>query len=119
MLGNPAVYNPHDVDGLKMDFPAGRLHAQERALMRSVICLEGRDEIVVGDLPMDFGTEIGKRPAERMVKDAHAVFVGATVRLWGVVDEIVGEKLLEQIEIPAALNFFRIAADDSHRGFRR
>jgi hypothetical protein len=65
---------------------------------------------------MDFGAEIGERGAERVVKEPNAVFIRSGVRLGRMVDKVIGEELLEDVEITTALHFFGIAADDSFCG---
>jgi len=65
---------------------------------------------------MDLGVEIGERGAEGVVKEPYAVFIRSGVRLGRMVDEVVGEELLEDVEIPTALHFFGIAPDDSFCG---
>nr|WP_257453701.1 hypothetical protein [Archangium lipolyticum] len=41
MLGELAVAHAHGIDGLEMSLPAGRRHAQEGSLVRSVVRLVG------------------------------------------------------------------------------
>jgi len=80
--------------------------------MCPVIGLERGDEFAIRRLPMNVCVEIGKRSSECMVKTPSSGLVGSTIRLRCVVHEIVGEKFLEDLEIPTALHFFSIAADD-------
>ena len=65
---------------------------------------------------MDFRAEIGEGSAKGVVKDPDAVFIWSGVWLGRVVNEVVSEKLFEELEVPAALYFFGIAADDRFRG---
>ena len=50
------------------------------------------------------------------VELSYARFVGSRARLQCVVDEIVGEQLLENIDVSPPLDLFGISA---HNGFRR
>lgn len=63
--------------------------------------------------------EIGESGTERMLQASCAVFVGSAVRLGRVVEEVVGEDFLEDVEVPTALHFFGVPADDRFRGFAR
>jgi hypothetical protein len=60
MLGDLPVVHAHGVHALEVDLPTGRRHAQERPLVRSVIGLEGRDDLTIGGLPMDDRVEVGE-----------------------------------------------------------
>jgi hypothetical protein len=72
----------------------------------------GADQIAVGALPMNFGREIGKGLAQPFIEREHTGFVARAAGLGRVVEEIVGEELIEQFPISAALHFLGIAADD-------
>ena len=85
-------------------------------MVRSVIRFVSRHQLPVGGLPMDLGVEIGERGAEGVVQEPDAVFIRSCVRLGRMVDEVVGEEVLEDLEITTALHFFGIAADDSFCG---
>src|SRR6266571_6349935 len=115
MLGDLAVMHSHDVDGFKMDASTGRRHTQECSLVSPVVRLVSRHDLPVGDLPMDFCVEIGKCGTKGVVEAPDAAFIRSGVWLGRMVNEVVSEELLEDVEVPAALHFFGIAADDSFR----
>ena len=118
MLGDLAVVHSHDVDGFKMDSLTSRLHTEECSLVRSVIGLVSRNEFPIGDLPMDLCVEIGERGTKGVVKAPDAVFIRCGVWLGGMVNEVVSKEVLEDVEIPTALHFFGIAADDGFGSVR-
>ena len=117
MLGDLAVAHAHDVDGLELNFAACRRHAEKFSQVRPVVSLVGRHPVAIGKLPMDFGVEVGESGAEDFVQLSRAGLVGRAARLRRVVEEIVGEELIEHVEISAALHFFGIAADNRLCGF--
>jgi hypothetical protein len=51
---------------------------------------------------MDLCVEIGKCGAKCVIKTPDAVFVRRGVWLWGMVNEVVSEEILEDIEVPTA-----------------
>src|SRR3954469_1195451 len=114
-----AVAHLHDIDGLEMNRPAGGRHAKERSLVGAVVGLERRHPIPVGNLPMDDGMKVGKGGSQRPVEFARACLVGRASRLRRVVEEVLGEKLLKDFEIPAALDLFGVPANDRFRGLAR
>jgi len=116
MLGDLAVVHPHNVDGFKVDFLTGRRHPQECSLVGSMIRLVSRHELSVGNLPVDLRVEIGECSTKGVVKTPDAIFIGSGAWLWGMVNEVVSEEFLEDVEVPTALHFFGIPADDSFRG---
>jgi hypothetical protein len=63
--------------------------------------------------------KVGEGGAKSAVENPHTVLVGSGVRLGRVVGEVVSEEFLEDIEVPTALNFFGVPADDGLRGFAR
>jgi hypothetical protein len=65
---------------------------------------------------VDFGMEIGECGTKGAVEASDAIFIRSGVWLWGMVNEVVSEELLEDIEVPTALHFFGIASDDHFRG---
>ena len=117
MLGDLAVAHPHDIDGLELNFAAGRRHAEEFSPVCPVIGLVGRHAVAIGNLPMDVGVKVGKRRAENFVELPRTVLIGRASRLRRVIEKIVGEQFVEHGEIPAALHLLGVAADDSLRGF--
>src|SRR6266404_618417 len=118
MLGDFAVMYSHDVDRFKMDSSTCRRHTQEGSLVRSVIGLVSRYEFSVGRLPMDFCMEIRERGTKCAVKASDAVFIRCGVWLGRMVNEVVSKEFLKDVEIPTALHFFGIAADDRFRAVR-
>jgi hypothetical protein len=111
MLGDLPVVHPHGVHSFEVDLPAGRRYAQERSLVRPMIGLEGRHDLAIGGLPMDDGVEVGEGLPKGLVEAARAGLVRRHVGLGRIVDEVVGEQLLEYVEIALALHFFGIPAD--------
>src|SRR5215831_20111926 len=119
MIGDLAVMHSHDIRSFKVDSSAGRLNTQECSLMSSMIRLVSRHNLTVGSLPMDLCMEIRECSAECVVKASDTVFIRRGVWLWRMVNEVVSEEILEGIEVPTALHFFGIAADDSLCGICR
>jgi hypothetical protein len=64
-------------------------------------------------LPVNISMEIGKCGTQRVVKSSRAGLVGSHVRLRSVIHEVLGEEFLEYLEVPAALDFLCISADNS------
>src|SRR5258708_4964041 len=116
MLTDLAILHPHDIDSLELNFAAGRRHAEEFSVMRAVIGLVGRHAVAIGKLPMDVSVKVGKRGPEDFVELSRAVFVRRAAGLWGMVEKVVGEELLEHRKIAAALHFFSIAPGHCFRG---
>jgi hypothetical protein len=98
-----------------MDFSTSWRHTQERSLVRSMIRLVSSNKLPVGCLPMDFRMEIGECGAKCAVQASRAISIGSDVWLWGMVNEIVSEEILEDVEVPTALHFFGVPADDGFR----
>ena len=117
VLGDLAVAYAHDIDGLELNFAAGRRHAKEFSSVRPVIGLVRRHAVAIGNLPMDVGVKVGKRRPENLVELPRTVFIGRASRLRRVVEKIVGEEFLEHFKIPTALHLLGVAANDSLRGF--
>jgi hypothetical protein len=65
---------------------------------------------------MDLRVEIRECGAKGVVEAPGPVLVRSAVWLGRMVNEVVGEELLEDVEVATALHFFRIAADDSFPG---
>jgi hypothetical protein len=76
-----------------------------------------RHAVSIGKLPMDVSVKVRKGRPENFVELPRAVFVGRASRLRRVIEKIVSEEFLEHFEIPAALDFLGVAADDSLSGF--
>src|SRR6266550_8594113 len=100
MLGDLAIAHPHDIDGLELNLPARRRQAQKFSAMRPVIGLVRRHAVPIGKLPMNFGVKVGECGAQRSIQLSRACLVGRAVRLWGMVDKVVGKELFEHFEIP-------------------
>src|SRR3954470_12234379 len=75
VLGDLAVNDPHGVDRLKMNFPAGGRDAEEVAPMGAMIDFVGGDEIAIGALPVDLRAEVGKGGTQPAVELVGASFV--------------------------------------------
>ncbi|MET3588400.1 hypothetical protein ABID21_004536 [Pseudorhizobium tarimense] len=118
MLGDLAVANAHGADRLELDLATGWLDPQNDALMGTVVGLEGGDDIAIDGLPVDLGVEVGESPAQRVIETTSALLVWRSSRLRRVVQEVVGEKLVEKFEVSAGLDFECVAADDCFRCFR-
>jgi hypothetical protein len=116
MFGNLAVVHSHDVHGFKVDFSAGWRYTQECSLVRSIIGLVSRHKLSIGDLPMNIRMEIRECRAKCVIKDPDAIFIRGSVGLGRVVNEVISEELFEDLEVPTALHFFGIAADDGFCG---
>lgn len=117
VVSDLTVLHAHSVDRLEMNFPASGREAEKRPLVGPVVGFEGRHRVAVGMLPMYLRAEIREGDAQRLVEAAHAVLVSAAIWLRRVIDEIVGEQLVEYIETPVALNLFGISPDDRLSGF--
>jgi len=63
---------------------------------------------------VDLCTKVGECGTNIAIELTHPRFVGSHVRLRRMVDEIVGEQLLENIEVSPPLDLFGISA---HNGF--
>lgn len=119
MLGDLAVAHAHDVDGFTVDASTDRCQTQECSLVCAMIRLVRRHQLPVGGLSMDICVEIGECRTKRAVQASCAVSIGSAVWLGCMVNEVDGEELLEDVEVPTALHFFGIPADDSFRGIGR
>jgi hypothetical protein len=74
---------------------ASRSDAEKFAAVGAVVDLEGGDNVTVDGLPMDLGSEVGKRATQTVVENPNAGFVGCGAGLGGVVDEVIGEQFIE------------------------
>jgi hypothetical protein len=106
-----SVADSHGVNGFELDGLTGGCDAEKVTEVGAVVDLVGCDHVFVDGLPMDLGSEVGKRLTQTVVEDANAGFIGRGSGLGGVVDEVVGEQFIEQSEIALALDFFGVAAD--------
>src|SRR6476620_1648985 len=119
MLLELAVVRAHRVDGLELSFFARGRNTKECSLVRSVIGLEGRHDLPFGGLPMDHRVEVGERLTKGLVESACTGPVRRHVRLGCMVEKIVREEFFEDVEVPFALAFLGIPADDRLRGLAR
>lgn len=115
MLCDPPVTHPHDIDRLEVDLAMGWSDAQERPFMRSVISLVSRHAIAIRELPVNFRMEVRERGTKIAVELPYTFLVTSRVRLWCMVNEIIGEEFFKHIEVPSALHFLGISADNSFR----
>src|SRR5215470_7940710 len=113
VIGYFAVLHAHDIDRLEVNFAMGWSDAEERSFMRPVVGLVGNHTISIGNLPVDLRMKVGKRHAKVGIELPDAGLVGSCARLRCVVNKILREEFLEEVEVPTALHFFGIAADDS------
>lgn len=95
MFDDLSVVDAHGVYRLKLDFLAGRRDTQKSSPMRSMIGLEGRHDLALRGLPMNYGAKVGKGLTNSSVEAAHPGLVRAHVGLRRMVDEVVGEDFLE------------------------
>ena len=111
MLNYAAAANPHCVDGFELNCASGRRDIKNVSEVGSVVGLIGSNQVTVNRLPMDLRVEIRKGLAQTVIQDPHAILVWSGIRLWGVVDEVVGKQFFEQLEIAVALHLFGVAPD--------
>jgi hypothetical protein len=119
MLSDLAVAHAHDVDSLELNFATRRRRAQEFSPVGPVIGLVRCHAVAIGDLPMDVGVKVGKGGAQHPIQLSRARLVGCAAGLRRVVEKIIAEELFEHIEVPAALHFLGIAANDRLCRFAR
>jgi hypothetical protein len=110
VLDDLAVPHPHGVDRLEVDLPTGGGDAEEQPLVGAMVGLVGRDEVAVGGLPVDLGMEVGERLAQQVVELPSAGLIRGPAGLRRVVEEVVGEELLEELEVSLTLD--GVAPDD-------
>ena len=63
VVGELAVVDSEDIDGVKRDGSAGGGDAEEFSVVGATVGLEGGDFIVVDCLPVDFGVQVRERCA--------------------------------------------------------
>src|SRR5262249_34893032 len=119
MVGDLAVLDTHDVDRLEMNLAMSWSDSKKWPLMSAVVRLVGSHSIAISKLPMDIRMKVRERNTKIGVEFSHTGFVGCGPRLWCVVDEIVSKELVENIEVPPALDLFGVSADDGFSRFRR
>ena len=112
MVGDFAVLDTHDVDRLEMDFTVSWSDAKKGPFVSAVVRLVRCHSVTVGKLPVDLRVKVRERGTKVGVEFSHSGFVGSRAWLRCVVDEIVGEQLLENIEVSPPLDFFGISADN-------
>src|SRR6476661_7026898 len=117
VVGDHPGANSHRVDRFELNGLTGRGDAEKVAEVGAVIDLERRHDVAVDGLPMNLGSEVGKRLAQPVVEQPHSGFVGGGAGLGRVVDEVVGEQFLECGEIAVALHLFDVAANHRLEGF--
>lgn len=72
MVSDAAIPNAHHIHYREAGGAAGRRNAEERAAMRAVIGLGGRDEIAFGDLEVDLRPPVRESRAEAVsLRDIH------------------------------------------------
>jgi hypothetical protein len=104
----------HHVDSLEVNFAMSWSDAKKVPFMCTEVCLVSDHAIAIDELPMDLWVKIRECVPNISVELTHAGFVGRHVWLRCVVDEVVREKLFENIKSSFSLNLFGIAA---HHGF--
>jgi hypothetical protein len=63
VVGDLPVANSHGVNGFELDGLASRGDPEEVATVSAVVGLVRGDDVAVDGLPMDLGSEVGKRVA--------------------------------------------------------
>jgi hypothetical protein len=97
MVGDFAVLDTHDVDRLEMDFTVSWSDAKKWPFVSAVVRLVRCHSVTVGKLPVDLRMKVGERGANVRVEISYAGLVWSRVRLRRVIDEIVGEELIEDV----------------------
>ena len=115
MVCDLPVTHAHDIDCFEVDLAVGRRDAKERPLMRPVIRLISRHTFTIDKLPVNFRMEIRERSANTAVELPYTLLVRSRVRLWCMVNEIIGEKFFKHAEVTPALHFFGVSANNSFR----
>ena len=113
VLGDLAVAHAHHVHCLELDFATGWRHAEELALVRTMVGFVGRHPVPIGKLPVDVRVEV----PEGVLKLARASLVRRASRLRSMVEKIFGKQFLEHLEIPAALHFLGVPPNYCLRRF--
>src|SRR5215472_14399252 len=114
MVGDFAVLDTHDVDRLKMDFTVSWSDTKKGPFVGAVVRLVGCHSVTVGKLPVDLCMKIGECGTNIRVEFSHSCLVWSRVRLRRVIDEIIGEELVEDVKSSRSLDFFGIP---SYNGF--
>src|SRR5215467_15627770 len=115
MVGDFAVLDTHDIDGLEMDFTVSWGDAKKGPLVSAVVRLVRYHPVTIGKLPVDLRMKIGECGTNIRVEFSYACLVWRSVRLRRVIDEIVGEEFVEDVKSSLSLDLFGIPAD---HGFR-
>jgi hypothetical protein len=67
--------------------------------VRPIIGFVGRHDLAIRRLPMNFGVKVGEGGSQRKIEGPRSGLIGSHIWLGRMVDEIIGEKFLEQLEI--------------------
>src|SRR5262245_14458705 len=116
MVRDLSVLHPHHINRFEMNLAMGRSDAEERSIMRPMVGLVGCHTISIGKLPVNLCMKVGECRTHVGVELSDTGLVGSRPRLRCVVNKVVGEQFFEHLEVPLALDFLGIAADDSLRG---
>ena len=68
VLGDLAVAHAHHVHCLELDFATGWRHAEELALVRTMVGFVGRHPVPIGKLPVGVRVEVPEGGAQNLVK---------------------------------------------------
>src|SRR5262249_39076957 len=98
VVGDLTALYAHDVDSFKMNPAVSWIDSEELPFMRSRVGFVRYNPIPIAELPVDLCVKIGECLPKVAVQLPHAGLVGRHVWLGRVVDEIVREKLFEDIE---------------------
>src|SRR6266436_2263146 len=112
VVGDPAVLDAHDVDGLQPDLAVSGSDPKKWPCMRAPVGFIRRHSIAVGKLPVDLGMKVRERGANASVEFSYTRLVCRGARLRCVIDEIVREEFVKNIEVSRVLDLFDIPADN-------
>jgi hypothetical protein len=111
MVGDFAVLDTHDVDGLEMDFSVSWSDAKEGSFVSAVVRLVGCHSVTVGKLPVDLRMKVREGGTNIRVELSYACLVWSSVWLRRVIGEIVGDEFVEDVKSSRSLDLFGIPAD--------
>ena len=117
MVGDFAVLDTHDIDGLEMDFSVSWGNAKKGPFVSAVVGLVRCHSVTIGKLPVDLRMKVGKCSANIPVEFSYACLVWSSVRLRRVTDEIFREEFVEDVKSSLSLDLLSIPADHGFCGF--
>jgi len=117
MVGDFAVLDTHDVDRLEMNLAMSWSDSKKWPFVSAVVRLVRCNSVTVGKLPVDLRMKVGEGGKNIRVEFSYACLVWSCVRLRRVIDEIVGEELIEDVKSSLSLDLVRIPAHNGFCGF--